>query len=200
MARRGVVSLDTLRARIREMEGSPAHARRVCTGVTELDGLVEGLPQPGVVEICGPLGSGRTRLALAMAREALGRHERVAWVDTDHRLYAPGIKAMGIPLEQLLVARPGVDRVLWTTEQLLGSGCFRWVFASDPPPLGRGGLRWKHAAERGRCTLVVVRQRPHRDLPSSMRIAVGRSQMMVVRDSGQRIGQSGPLPPGGHEP
>ncbi|TNE85773.1 MAG: hypothetical protein EP330_24360 [Deltaproteobacteria bacterium] len=194
MARQGVVSLDALRARIRELEGNQVRTTRSQTGVPEIDELVDGLPAPGIVEICGEVGSGRTRLALNLARMAMARGEPVAWVDFERQLYAPGVAAMGVPLHRLLVLRPPADRALWGAEQLIRSGCFPWVIAADPPPLRRAGQRWQRAAEAGRCTVIVLRQRPHRDLPCSVRFAVAEQRLLVVRDSGHRTGQGGPLP------
>lgn len=194
MARQGVVSLEALRERIRELEGVQVRTQRAATGVPEIDELVEGLPMPGIVEVCGEAGSGRTRLALALVKAAMARGEAVAWVDFERRLYAPGLAALGVPLHRLLVLRPPADRALWGTEQLIRSGCFAWVIASDPPPLRRAGQRWQRATEAGRCTALVLRERPHRDLPCAVRFAVAEQRLLVVRDSGHRTGQGGPLP------
>ena len=54
---------DALRARIRALEGSTPVRRRVPCGVGSLDGLIGGLPQPGIVEISGPEGAWRARIA-----------------------------------------------------------------------------------------------------------------------------------------
>ncbi|MCO4746728.1 MAG: hypothetical protein KC912_18175 [Proteobacteria bacterium] len=202
MARQGVVSLDALRERIRALEGVQVRTQRAQTGVAEVDELVGGLPSPGIVEICGALGSGRTRLALELARTALSRGEAVAWVDFERQLYAPGVAALGVPLHRMLVLRPPADRAMWGAEQLIRSGCFPWVIAADPPPLRRAGQRWQRASENGRCTVVVLRQRPHRDLPCSVRLAVAEDRLLVVRDSNHRTGQGGALPdwPSGTNP
>lgn len=194
MARQGVVSLDALRERIRELEGNQVRTLRARSGVPEIDELVDGLPSPGIVEVCGEVGSGRTRLALALVKAALARSEAVGWVDFERRLYAPGLADQGVPLHRLLVMRPPADRALWGAEQLIRSGCFPWVIAADPPPLRRAGQRWQRASEAGRCTVVVLRQRPHRDLPCAVRFAVAEERLLVVRDSGHRTGQGGPLP------
>jgi hypothetical protein len=194
MARQAVVSLDALRERIRKLEGTALRTHRIQTGVDEIDRLVDGLPSPGIVEICGEVGSGRTRLSLALVRSALQRGESVAWVDFERQLYAPGIASAGVPLQQLLVLRPPADRALWGAEQLIRSGCFSWVIASDPPPLRRAGQRWQRASEAGRCTVLVLRTRPHRDLPCAVRFSIAEQRVLVARDSGHRTGQGGPLP------
>lgn len=200
MARPAVVSLDALRERIRELEGTALRTTRTPTGVHEIDRLVDGLPAPGIVEICGEIGSGRTSLALALVRSALSRGESAAWVDFERQLYAPGVENAGLPLHQLLVLRPPADRALWGAEQLIRSGCFPWVVAADPPPLRQAGQRWQRASEAGRCTVIVLRTRPHRDLPCAVRFSVAEQRVLVVRDSGHRTGQGGPLPTPGTSP
>ena len=101
MARPAVASLDALRARIREIEGVRVRTQRTPSGVHAVDTLIGGLPTPGIVEICGPLGSGRTHLALELVHAALTQRKQVAWVDYEHLLYAPALEALGLPLHRL---------------------------------------------------------------------------------------------------
>src|SRR5262245_13637575 len=99
-------ALDALRARIRALEGDTAvRRRRVPTGVTSLDGLLGGLPQPGIVELSGPEGAGRARVALGVAATFGRAGMAIAWVDPSFRLYPPSAADHGVPLERLLVVR-----------------------------------------------------------------------------------------------
>ena len=92
------VSLEALRARIREIEGAaPVHRGRQQTGVAAVDQLVDGFPCPGIVELCGSPGSGRIRLALVLVRERTRARQSVAWVDSLRQLYPPALAAMGSP-------------------------------------------------------------------------------------------------------
>lgn len=180
-----------LRARIRELEGARVVSRRVRSGVPALDALVEGLPQPGIVELCGPAGSGRTSLALRLLRH----QPAAAWVDFERSLYPPAVAAAGVDLRRLLLLQPAADRGAWAVEQVLRAGCYGQVVVSSPPPLRRAGQRWARAAEAGGCTLLVLRERPHRDLPADMRLQLDGHRISVLRNRGGRVGRSQPLPP-----
>lgn len=200
------VSLDALRARIREIEGSArVERRRHSSGVELVDRLIGGLPCPGLVEVSGPPGTGRTRLALQLVAAATAGGRAVAWIDPDRRLYPPALAALGIPLDRLLlvhppaVAAPGEGGpVVWATEQILRSGCFPLVVASLPEQRQgfdrSGGHTWARAAERGHCVALVLGTHPRRTLPADVRLATSRSGVQVLRDRGGRPGASAPLP------
>jgi len=188
--------LASLRERIREIEGgSPVHVERVHTGVGAIDELVGGLPRPGLVELHGSPGSGRTRLALALAARLTTEGRLVAWVDADRTLYPPAARDLDVVLQRLLVVRPPSDRAVWSVEQLLRSGCFPVVGVSGLDRIGHAGPGWAHAAEAGGVTLIVVAEQPMRELPAVVRLAVGRGEAVVVRDRAGRTGKGAPLPP-----
>lgn len=194
--------LIALRARIRQIEGRPATRRRVRpTGVSAVDDALGGLPQPGLVELFGPPGSGATRLALALVA-ARTRTERVGWVDPQHLLYPPTARALGVDLERLVLLRPPADLVAWSVEQLLRSGCFSLVVATSPPAAAGVGRRWDRAAERGGATLLVCGTQPHRDLPSQAQLATRRTAARVQRHRHGRAGVTLTLPswPAGRDP
>lgn len=197
----GSAALDVLRARIRALEGGArVERRRVSSGVDELDDLLGGLPVPGIVEICGPEGSGRARVALGVAAAVTRSGRSVAWVDPLARLYPPSAADHGVRLEQLLVVRPAEDGSApwaWATEQLLRSGCFGLVVVDLPERTGsRRALShgWARAVEHGRSTALVISRRPTRELPADVRLSAGDGRLVVLRD---RVGISGggrPLP------
>jgi len=194
MAQTAVVSLEALRARIRELEGTPVHVQQVATGVQAFDELVGGLPRPGLVELHGPPGTGRTRLALAVAARWTAERALVAWVDADHTLYPPAAADLEVVLRRLLIVRPPHDRVPWAVEQLLRSGCFPLVVASGLGRVGKAGHGWAHAAEAGGCTGLILGERPFRQVPAGVRLAVGSGEVTVVRNRGGRTGRSASLP------
>ncbi len=196
-------ALDALRARIRALEGGPRiQRRRVRSGVDELDAALGGLPEPGIVEICGAEGCGRARLALALAARVTRAGRAVAWVDPRARLYPPAAHDHGVALERLLIVRPPEDGSApwaWATEQLLRSGCFSLVVVELPP---RDGSRralshtWARAAEHGHCTALVLSDRPTRELPADVRLSVGGDRLYVTRDrAGGPPGGTASLPP-----
>lgn len=197
---RDPAAIEALRAKIRTIEGGPrVERRRVPTGVHAVDSVLEGLPQPGIVEISGPLGAGRVRWVLPLLREAMRSGQPVAWVDPMQRLYPPALE--GIPLEQLLVVRPPEDGSapwVWATDQLLRSGCFERVVVDLPPRNGSrrsAAHRWARSAEWGCSTALVLSERPTRELPADVRISVGSDRWFVVRDRGRESGGGGALAP-----
>lgn len=194
-------TLEALRAQIRALEGGARiQRRRAPGGVEALDGLIGGLPVPGILELYGPEGSGRARVALGLAAQTTRSRRAVAWVDPLRRLYPPAAAALGVHLERLLVVRPPEDGTApwaWATEQLLRSGCFQQVVVELPPRDGsRRSLshQWARAAEQGQCTAIVLGTRPTRELPADVRVAVGGGRLTVVRDRSGRYGASAPVP------
>jgi hypothetical protein len=188
------LSLDALRARIREIEGSRVVQARVPCGVPSLDRLVGGIPAPGILEIAGAPGSGRTRLALAVAAATTQRGVPVAWVDPSRGLFPPTASAHGVDLDRLLLVRPAADRESWAVEQICRSGCFPLVVVLDPPKVGKSGQKWLIAAESGRCTLVVVVEHSSRDVPACVRLTTARGRISVTRDRNGTPGSAEALP------
>lgn len=193
MASSAAISLDALRQRIRELEGPQVQVQSIPSGVSILDELVGGLPRPGLVELVGPEGSGRTWLALRLVAAHQAGHQPAAWVDFEHRLHPPAAQALGVRLDRLLVVRPPADRAAWAMEQLLRSGCFSLVVGADPGGVGRSGARWSLATEAGASTGVILRQRTGRDLPVHLRLSTGQEQLVVLRQRGALAGRSVPL-------
>lgn len=198
------LSIEQLRARIRQLEGGVhASSTFIPSRVRVIDDLLGGLPQPGLVELSGVLGSGRTRLALSLvAQRTRTQQQPVAWVDPERRLFPPAAADHGVVLSRLLVVRPTADRLGWAVEQLVRSGAFPLVVVADPHRVGRAGQRWARASETGLCTLVVLSERVQRDLPAAVRVAVGDDRLTVVRHRGGRTGGSRELPswPSGRAP
>jgi hypothetical protein len=196
----GSAALDALRARIRAIEGGTVvRRRRAPTGVEVLDTLLGGLPEPGMVELSGAEGTGRFRVAFALAA-AYGRaHRRVAWIDPHSRLYPPAAADHGVDLASLLVVCPPQDWG-WATEQILRSGCFPLVVVDLPEPGPAESRRpvahgWARAVEHGRCTALVLTRKPSRELAADVRVSVGGERLVVVRDRTGLAGGEGELPP-----
>jgi hypothetical protein len=194
-------ALDALREQIRLLEGGPAVCRRrVPCGVQTLDALVGGLPKPGILELHGPLGAGRTRLAASILAAVMGPHGLGVWVDPARSLYPPALAQYGVDLARLLVVCPpadGLQQEHWATEQLLRSGCFPVVVVSLLPRRGSrrsASHQWARAAEHGGSTAVVISERPVRELPAEVRLCVGEDGVRVARDRGGRSGKHHPLP------
>lgn len=185
-------TLQALRAQIHALEGGTrVYAERVITGVSSLDSIVGGLPRPGIVEISGSFGSGRTQLALAIVTARVRKQESVAWVDWREQLYPYGLSEA--ELEALLILQPSAQQGEWATEQLLRSGCFPTVVVSDPNRLRRP-LRWKLAAEQGGSSLILLVRRPNRSVAADVRLSLSKGKILVARNRGQRPGREGVVP------
>ena len=78
------------------------------SGVAELDGVLGGgFPRGSLVELCGPVSSGRTSLAFSLLAEATERQEACAFVDVSDSLDPISLAAAGVELPRLLWIRCG---------------------------------------------------------------------------------------------
>ena len=189
------VAIDMLRARIRTLEDrTVVPPTRIPSGLNALDTLVGGLPRPGIVELYGPPGSGRCRLALQLSAPPTRRGARVAWLDPSRTLYPPAASQLEVVLDHVLVVRPPPPEATWAAEQLIRSGNFALVVVAEPGVLGRAGPRWQLAAEVGQTTVIVVNQRTVRSLPACVRLELCPEAIAVRRNRGGHIGARRPGP------
>ena len=56
MSPTSAVSIEALRSKIREIEGTSIQTTRRKTGVVEVDEALNGIPVPGIMELVGHLG------------------------------------------------------------------------------------------------------------------------------------------------
>ena len=101
----------------------PAGDARLVTGLEAVDALLPagGFATGAVHEIIGTGQSPPTLFPLLIARAASITPGRwVVWADAGRTLYPPGLAAMGLPLDRLIVLRPADARsTLWATAQCL---------------------------------------------------------------------------------
>ena len=150
------------------------------TGIPQVDHLLEGgLPIGAISEITGPMSSGRTSLALAFLARRTQEDRVCAWVDAHDAFDSESAAANGVALGQLLwvrckapnpTAKPWarLDQALSATDLLLQAGGFSTIV------LDLGGIsadhgkrvplatwfRFRQAADRTRCSLLVLAQQP----------------------------------------
>ena len=203
MALKPPVDLDALRAKIGVLESGVSRVCRVrvASGWEALDRQIGGLPRPGLMELCGPIGSGRTRIGFRFMVQATGQGQRVAWVDSEHTLYPPAAFQEGVGLRGWALIRTPLqahDRLVWVVEQVLRSGCFPLVVVDVPQEmvLRHVGYRWARASEQGGSSVILLTERPYRGLPVEVRIQVGGGVARVLKDRGSPSagGQAVPLP------
>jgi recombination protein RecA len=95
------------------------------TGSLELDEAlgINGYPRGRIVEIYGPESSGKTTLALHAAANAQKMGGVAAFVDAEHALDPVYAKAIGVDIENLLVAQPSCgEEALEIVDTLVRSG------------------------------------------------------------------------------
>jgi recombination protein RecA len=84
---------------------------------------VGGLPRGRIVEIYGPEGSGKTTVSLHVIAEAQKAGGLVAFVDAEHALDPSYAKALGVNIDDLLVAQPDTgEQALEIVDTLTRSG------------------------------------------------------------------------------
>ena len=128
-------AIDTAMAQIEKMYGKGSIMRFgdkaelnvdfIPTGSLALDVAlgIGGLPKGRIVEIYGPESSGKTTLALHVIAEAQKRGGEVAFVDAEHALDPTYARALGVKVEDMLIAQPDTgEQALEITEALVRSG------------------------------------------------------------------------------
>ena len=97
----------------------------ISTGSLTLDMAlgVGGLPRGRVLEIYGPESSGKTTVALHVVAEAQKMGGEAAFIDAEHALDPVYAKALGVDIDNLIVAQPdNGEQALDIAEALVRSG------------------------------------------------------------------------------
>ena len=128
-------AIDTAMAQIERMYGKGAIMRfgdkaelnvdYIPTGSLSLDVAlgIGGLPKGRIVEIYGPESSGKTTLALHCIAEGQKRGGNAAFIDVEHALDPTYARALGVQVEDMLIAQPDTgEQALEITEALVRSG------------------------------------------------------------------------------
>ena len=95
------------------------------TGSLSLDVAlgIGGVPRGRIIEIYGPESSGKTTVALHIAAEAQKLGGEAAFIDAEHALDPVYAEALGVDIDDLIVAQPDTgEQALEITEQLVRSG------------------------------------------------------------------------------
>ena len=107
--------------------GDNAHmeVQAVSTGSISLDLAlgIGGVPKGRIIEIYGPESSGKTTVALHIVAEVQKAGGEAAFIDAEHALDPEYAKALGVDINNLLVAQPDCgEDALNITEELVRSG------------------------------------------------------------------------------
>lgn len=185
--------------------GQPASPRVLATGFPRLDaGLHEGgwplgamtellTPQPGLVEL---------RLLAPALHALLQKQGWVILIDPPGIPHTPAWEMAGLPLERLLIVKPGSPKDwLWSVDQAARAGqpaVLAWPgrVALD----GKSLRRLQLAAEEGGGLLMVSRRSREAEAPSpaALRLQVepraGHLELNILKQRGHWGGQSISIP------
>lgn len=97
----------------------------ISTGAPTLDKIlgIGGLPKGRVVEIYGPESSGKSTIALSTVARAQAEGLRCAYIDAEHALDPVYMAALGVDLDELLLAQPDYgEQALEIVDKLIKTG------------------------------------------------------------------------------
>jgi cell division inhibitor SulA/protein ImuA len=133
----------------------------VPSGFDELDALLPGggWSRGGLTEILLEReGIGELSLLMPALARLSKQGAWLTWISPPHIPYAPALSAVGINLDQLLIARPqSAADAWWTAEQAMRSGACSAVLAWLDEPDEKRMRRMQLGAETGRCLGVLFR-------------------------------------------
>ena len=106
-------------------ENSSIAVEAISTGAMSLDLAlgIGGLPRGRVIECFGPESSGKSTLALHVVAEAQRNGGICAYIDAEHALDPVYARAIGVDIDELLIAQPDTgEQALEIADMLVRSG------------------------------------------------------------------------------
>lgn len=97
----------------------------ISTGAASLDAAlgIGGLPIGRIVEIYGPLGVAKSTLSLSTVANAQKQGVNCLYIDAEHSLDPAYMQALGVNLEDLLLAQPSYgEEALEIVDRMVGTG------------------------------------------------------------------------------
>lgn len=169
----------------------PVLPETISLGISALDQISAKIARGCLTEICGPASSGRTTLLLSIMREATGRGECCALVDTNNTFDPLSAEANGVNLSRVLwvkCAAPHrklapLDKALQAADWIITAGGFGLVvldLADVVPRLAQkiplaSWYRLRRVVESTSTCLVVIEQQPFAKSCASFVISLERS-------------------------
>ena len=186
---------------------APRTIREVAaTGITKVDELLEGgLPVGAISELTGPQSSGRTSLALAFLARRTAEGRVCAWVDVNDAFDPESAAANGVALRQVLWVRCReveasaksrvrerpwtlLDQAMRATDLLLQAGGFAAIVLDLGSTAREHGnripaatwFRFRQAADRCRCSLVVLGKAAYAQSGAAVVLECTRGQARIA--------------------
>jgi len=110
----------------------------ISTGSLKIDIAtgIGGVPRGRITEIYGPESSGKTTLCLHTIANAQRNGGVAAYIDAEHALDSTYAKALGVNMDELVVAQPDTaEQTLDLVKDFLQSGLFTFVFVDSVPAM-----------------------------------------------------------------
>jgi len=154
--------LDTLRARIRGLERSPAggDAGAMPLGAPEIDAALPwgGLPRAALHEVLAADTGAAAGFCAALLARLAGAAGTVLWCRRGRGLYGPGLSVFGLEADRAVVVHARRDaEVLWVLEEALRSHALAAVLG-EAGDLGQtAARRLQLAAESGGTAALLLR-------------------------------------------
>src|ERR1700728_3370751 len=159
----------------------------VPTGITEVDGVICGLPRGSLTEIFGPASSGRTSLLISILATATARQESCALVDAGDAFDPASADAAGVLLERVLWIRCGhnAEHALKAVDLLIQGGGFGVVamdLADTPQAAARrismvSWFRLRRAVEYTPTVLVALARQSNAKICASLMLECARERV-----------------------
>jgi hypothetical protein len=186
---------------------APQTIREVAaTGITNVDELLKGgLPVGAISELTGPQSSGRTSLALAFLARRTTEGRVCAWVDVNDAFDPESAAANGVALQQVLWVRCReveasaksrvrerpwtlLDQAMRATDLLLQAGGFAAIVLDLGSTAREYGnripaatwFRFRQAADRCRCSLVVLGKAAYAQSGAAVVLECTRGQARIA--------------------
>jgi len=186
---------------------TPRTIREVAaTGISKVDELLEGgLPVGAISELTGPQSSGRTSLALSFLARRTAEGRVCAWVDVSDAFDPESAAANGVALRQVLWVRcreveasakfrvrertwTRLDQAMRATDLLLQAGGFAAIVLDLGSTAREHGnripvatwFRFRQAADRCRCSLVVLGTAAYAQSGAAVVLECARGQARIA--------------------
>lgn len=189
------------------------------TGITQIDNalIYGGLPRSGITEIAGTPASGKTALALQIAREVIEGGGVCAFLDIENSTDRSFIKKSGIKSDRFLLSSPDTpQQCIETAELLISSNTTDLIIIdsvaafltddailpSDPQSLPEFMTRClrklKTALKHSRSALILINQLQQRNYTdgSSVNVSLGGNALKL--HSGTRLSLGPAMAMGSH--
>ena len=147
-------------------ENKHMSVEHISTGSLSLDVAlgIGGLPRGRIVEIYGPESSGKTTLSLHCIAEGQKNGGNVAFIDVEHALDPVYAEALGVNINELLVAQPDTgEDALEIAEGLIRSGAIDVIVIDSvaalvPKAEIEGGMGDSHVGLHARLMSQALRK------------------------------------------